>query len=94
MISSQIADKLRHIFTEENQRLVFWNDGNRDFEDSLDTLVLPDVRIVRLDKTGPLEVKTLLELEDHSGKYLIYVPFPEQRIDDDWLADILYVLVI
>ncbi len=88
MIASQIADKLRHIFTEENQRLVFWNDGNRDFEDSLETLVLPDVRILRLDKTGPLEVKTLLELEDPSGKYLIYAPFPEPHINDDWLMDI------
>ncbi|MFZ2949676.1 MAG: hypothetical protein WA003_09355 [Desulfuromonadaceae bacterium] len=88
MISYQITDRLRHIFTEEGQRLVFWNDGNREFEDSLDALALPDVRILRLDKTGPLEVKTLLELEDPSGsKYLIYAPFPEPRIDDDWLID-------
>ncbi|HLA26487.1 MAG TPA: BREX-1 system phosphatase PglZ type A [Syntrophales bacterium] len=87
MISSQITDRLRRIFTEEGQRLVFWNDGNREFEESLDALALPDVRILRLDKTGPLEVKALLELEDPSGKYLIYAPFPEPHIDDDWLID-------
>src|SRR3989304_3482054 len=26
-------------------------------------------------------------LEDPSGKYLIYAPFPEPHIDDDWLID-------
>lgn len=88
MISSQITDRLKHIFADDNQRLVFWNDGNREFEDSLDTLALPGIRILHLDKTGPLEIKALLELEDPSGKYLIYAPFPEPRIEDDWLIDV------
>ena len=36
MFVSLITDRLKHIFVDENQRIVFWNDGNQEFEDSLD----------------------------------------------------------
>jgi hypothetical protein len=31
MIAPKLTNNLRRIFKEENQRLVFWYDGNREF---------------------------------------------------------------
>lgn len=88
MISKKLADNIRRIFEEEKYRIVFWNDGDREFEDDLDKLVLPGVTLLHLGKTGSLATKVLLELEDTNGKYLVYAPFPDPATEDDWLADI------
>jgi len=88
MISAKLIDNIRRIFEEENRRIVFWNDGDREFEDGIESLDLPGIQILHLGKTGALETKVLLELEDTTGKYLVYAPFPEPTTGDDWLMDI------
>lgn len=88
MISTKLTDNLLRIFEDEKQRIVFWNDGNKEFEEGIASLNLPGIQIVHLGKTGPLEIKVHLELEDTTGKYLIYAPFPEPMTEDDWLMDI------
>jgi len=88
MISTKLTDNIRRIFEEENRRIVFWNDGDREFEDGIESLDLPGIQILHLGKTGALETKVLLELEDTTGKYLVYAPFPEPTTGDDWLMDI------
>lgn len=88
MIAPQLITSLKGLFEEENHRIVFWDDGEREFEDSIDSLILEHVNLIRLDKMGPLEIKVRLELEDLSGKYLIYSPFPESTGEKDWLMDI------
>jgi len=77
MISLQLLESLRRIFEQEDQRIVFWYDGDREFEDDIVELKLDGVRVIRLDQIGAMELKVLLELEDLSGKHLIYAPFPE-----------------
>lgn len=88
MISPQLTDTLRRIFKEESHRIVFWEDCDREFEESIDSFDLPEITVLRLDKMGPLEIKVRLELEDVSGKYLIYSPLPESTGEKDWLMDI------
>ncbi|NOQ51024.1 MAG: hypothetical protein GQ578_02230 [Desulfuromonadaceae bacterium] len=64
-------------FKSEGHRLVFWYDPEQEFNSTLATLGLEEVRILRLDETGSFALKVKLELEDSSGQYLIYAPFAE-----------------
>lgn len=89
MTTPQLSTTLQRIYSEENCRIVFWYDPDREFEDGLNDLPLDNVTILRPDRISPLEIKVRLELEDTTGKYLIYSPFSEPaRAEDDWLTDI------
>ena len=88
MPKHQLTDTLHKIFQGENQRIVFWYDADREFNDGLSDLILDGVKVLRLDEIGSLEVKVLLELQDTTSKYLIYAPFAEPQISDDWLLDV------
>jgi uncharacterized protein (TIGR02687 family) len=94
MNKSQVADSLRRIFNEEQQRsgvkraLVFWYDAKKDFEGEVDELELDGVTVLRLDEVRALELKIRLEIEDTNGSYLLYAPFGEPQLKDDWLLDI------
>lgn len=79
---------LINIFKDENQRIVFWYDPDREFEEGLSELNLEGVNVIRQAEIGSLEIKVLLELQDTTGKYLIYAPFAEPDVKDDWLLDI------
>ena len=69
-----IKEKLHSLFGEDN-RLVFWYDGEGDFEDTVDTLVPDDVTVLRLTGRNAFRAKLRLEHEDPDGRYLIYAPF-------------------
>ena len=79
MDTKQINDALDRIFTEENQRIVFWNDPEREFQNILPYLMLNNVNVIRLNEMGSLEVKIKVEREDPEGKYLC-IPQPRSRI--------------
>jgi hypothetical protein len=84
MMNAQIGTALRRIYEEEKHRIVFWYDGEREFEDAIADLALDGVTLLRLDQIGAMELKVLLELEDTEGKYLLYAPFHEPLLRDDW----------
>jgi len=88
MDTKQIHDALHKVFFEEDARIVFWNDPEKEFTDTLPDIHLDGVNIVRLDKVGGLEIKIKLEREDISGRYLLYAPTEEPDFRDDWLLDI------
>lgn len=88
MDKSQIDTALNRLFHEQGKRIVFWNDPQREFEDSLATLAVPDIQVLRLDQAGALSVKIRVERDDTEGRYLIYSPTPEPDYDNDWLLDI------
>lgn len=64
MTTQELSQSIKRVFTEENHRLVFWYDTDREFGDRLDDLNLVDVTLVRLDQTAALELKILLEMTD------------------------------
>lgn len=85
---NQIHMALNRLFNEEGQRIVFWNDPDKEFEEALPQLVLNGVNVLRLDVIGQLATKIRIETEDPTGKYLIYSPTEEPEYEDDWLLDV------
>ena len=84
----QINDALDRVFNEEEQRIVFWNDPEREFQNILPFLLLENVTLLRLDETGALGVKLRIERDDPTGRYLLYSPAEEPDYEFDWLLDI------
>lgn len=84
----QINDALDHVFKEEQQRIVFWNDPEREFQNILPFLLLENVTLLRVDETGTLEIKLRIERDDPTGRYLLYSPEEEPDYELDWLLDI------
>lgn len=84
----QINNSLNDIFNKEKRRIVFWYDPEQEFLNILDDLDLDDVTVLRKDHFGTLELKIKLEIEDTKGSYIIYCPFAEPAIEDDWFIDI------
>ncbi|MBV8606107.1 MAG: hypothetical protein JO034_01420, partial [Singulisphaera sp.] len=80
--------RLDRIFHEDEARIVFWNDPEREFQNVLPFLLFDDVTMIRLDQTAALEVKIRLERDDPTGKYLLYSPTEEPDYESDWLLDI------
>lgn len=83
-----IKEKLHSLFGEDN-RLVFWYDGEGDFEDAVDTLVPDDVTVLRLTGRNAFRAKLRLEHEDPDGRYLIYAPFTKPDVHQNVLEDTL-----
>src|SRR5207245_3607944 len=71
-----------------DDRIVFWNDPEREFLNVLPFLLLDGVTTLRLDQEPALGVKIRLERDDPAGKYLLYSPAEEPDYETDWLLDI------
>ena len=88
MNESQLKEGLLKAFESEGHRLVFWYDPEADFQDEVAGLALPDVQVINMQSESALATKLKLELEDTTGKYLLYFPCAEPDEDKDWLLDI------
>ncbi|MDC0362813.1 BREX-1 system phosphatase PglZ type A [Halioglobus sp.] len=88
MNESQLKEGLLKAFESEGHRLVFWYDPEADFQDEVTGLALPDVQVMNMQSESALATKLKLELEDTTGKYLLYFPYAEPDEDKDWLLDI------
>ncbi|MFC1792658.1 BREX-1 system phosphatase PglZ type A [Planctomycetota bacterium] len=82
----QIHSKLEELFQEH--RIVFWNDKEGEFEDSLNNLGLEGVEVIRPDKEGQFKTKITLEIERPDQKFLIFSAEAVPDHEDDWLLDI------
>ena len=85
---NQIHSALERLFNEEGQRIVFWNDPDQEFQNTLPFIMLDGVTTLRLDEVGALEAKIRLERDEPNGKFLLYAPTEEPDYEDDWLLDI------
>ena len=87
--NTQIENALARLFEEEQQRIVFWNDPEREFVHTLPFVYLPEgVHILKLDEVGTFEAKIKIERDDPTGRYLVYSATEEPDYDDDWLLDV------
>ena len=84
----QINDALGRVFNEDKQRIVFWNDPECEFKNTLPYILLENVTVLRLDETAALEVKLRIEQDDPAGRYLVYSSTEEPDYERDWLLDI------
>ncbi|MFM8477163.1 MAG: hypothetical protein ACKOEO_15390, partial [Planctomycetaceae bacterium] len=73
----QIHTALNRLFNEEGHRIVFWNDPDHEFQNTLPFVLLDGVTTLRLDAVGALEAKLRLEREEPNGKFLLYAPTEE-----------------
>ena len=84
----QINQTLTRIFKREKKRLVFWYDGEKEFEESLPLIEVDGVTILRLDETCALDLKIRLETRDVNERFILYGPYYEPAPEKDWLFDI------
>ena len=84
MDEQQIITGLTRLY-DEGSRIVFWNDPEQEFDDSLPEI--PDVVLLRLDQIGALEAKVRMEREEPETRFLVYAPIPQPEPDQDWLHD-------
>ena len=85
---AQIRDALDQVFTDEQVRVVFWNDPDGEFTEALPNIELwKELAVIRLEEVGALEVKVRIEQEDPAGRYLLYSAAEEPDYEDDWLLD-------
>lgn len=87
MDTKQLNDALDRLFSE-GHRIVFWNDPEREFVNTLPFIMLDGVNVLRLDQVGGLEAKLRLEQDDPSERFLVYSPAEEPEFEDDWLLDV------
>ncbi len=87
--TNQIQDNLKAIFDDENRVVVFWYDGDMEFEETLSSLKLDNVKIYHLEKDNIFKTKVLLEVIDKESDYLIYAPFKRPKDEDNYLIDII-----
>ena len=87
MDAKHVIDALNRVYSDQQVRVVFWNDPEGEFVDSLPEIVLEGVEILRLDDIGALKAKVHIELDDPVGRYLLYAPSEEPDQEDDWLLD-------
>ena len=85
----QIIDRLNTEFTGDNRKLVFWYDDKGEFAEDMDSVVLENAKIYRLEPDNQFYTKRFLEREDTTTNYLIYAPFPKPDVKDNHLEDTL-----
>jgi len=83
---SQITETLQTFF--ETSRIVFWNDAEGEFDESLSDIVPASAEVLRIDQTGALAAKIRIELKEPERKFLVYSPTPQSPAETDWLYDI------
>ena len=87
MDARHITDALARVFNEERVRIVFWNDPQAEFIDSLPEIALEGVEVLRLDEIAALEAKVRIEQDNPEGRFLLYTPSEEPDYENDWLLD-------
>lgn len=90
MNASKISESLNKIFGsgKSKTRIIFWNDVDGQFKETLKELKLDGAQIIDLEETAALELKITLELEENSGNYLLYSTQPVPTHEDDWLLSL------
>ena len=85
----QIIDRLNAEFTGDTRKLVFWYDDKGEFAEDMDSVVLENAKVYRLELDNQFYTKRFLEREDTATNYLIYAPFPKPDVKENHLEDTL-----
>ena len=85
MSTQRIVESLAALFS--SHQIVFWNDAEGEYTNTVASLDLGDVRLLRLDEVPALQAKLDIE-RAAGGRWLLYSPSPEPVPGQDWLLDI------
>lgn len=72
-----------------NRRIIFWMDRDREFEDEIDNLEIPDVKIIKMSENNKFRVKKLLSFDDQESDFLVYCPLIFNEKEDNWINDVM-----
>jgi uncharacterized protein (TIGR02687 family) len=72
----------------EENRIVFWYDDSKEFENELPDLTADEIQIINLASTGSFEAKLKIEVLHPKTKFLIYAPHGRPPEDEDVLLDL------
>lgn len=94
MANIDIIESLKSEFNKqlkngEKRKIVFWNDYEKEFEDTINEVNIDGVKIHKLTNKNSFATKYLIEEEDTESNFLIY---NTAKIEDDrenWLLDIV-----
>ncbi|KRE50661.1 BREX-1 system phosphatase PglZ type A [Paenibacillus sp. Soil724D2] len=70
----------------EQRKIVFWLDNDQEFINYIDEIALDNVKIQKLTAVNSFYTKYLLEEEDRTSHYLIYVN-SVMNTEENWLFD-------
>ena len=88
MQSPEIQENLSRLF--QSNRVVFWQDPDAEYLESVETLVPDNVQLVNLNTEPKLKVKVDLELGSQNQQFLVYEPYQKPAPEDDWLLNIRF----
>lgn len=69
-------------------RVVWWEDVQGEFSELLESLCLDDVQLLRRSSVPALALKQRVEVEQPTGRFLIYEEGHPPAPESDWLLDI------
>ena len=70
------------------RRIIFWHDPDREFEQAIDEIAIPNVKVLKLTGSNNFYAKMLLSETDTESDYLVYNPISYKDVKDNWLLDI------
>ena len=70
------------------RRIIVWHDEDQEFADQISDIELANAKIVTLTENNNFYVKKLLNFDDTTGNYLLYIPVSYESKEDNWLLDI------
>src|SRR5689334_1608974 len=81
----KISQALTHLF--EKHRIIFWYDAKKELRQEFDSLWLPGVEKIELQK-NEYGVKHLILREKPAQKFLLYHEGPTPDNLENWLLDV------
>ncbi len=89
-ISKDLQKRFKEPYPEfYNRRIIFWMDSDREFEDKIDGLEIPNVKIIKMSENNKFRVKKLLSFDDQESDFLVYCPLVFNEKEDNWINDIM-----
>lgn len=82
---SKIIESLSKLF--EKHRIVIWYDGEQNFIDEFNELVIPGIVKLTIDK-NEFALKYQMLIKQPSDKFLLFAAFNKPDNEDNWLLDI------
>lgn len=88
MDTDKIIQNLNRRFGEPlpefyKRRIIFWYDGDREFEDKIEDLELANAKILVLTGSNTFAAKKLLAVDDNTNNYLVYSPLHYDKQEDN-----------
>lgn len=77
----------RELMQSSKRNIIFWYDEEGVFADSIDTLSLDNVKIIKLYSNNMFVVKLYIEETDRESNLLVYSPLPRPANRENWLTD-------